>query len=153
MSGSETTQGHLYSTVLLIRGELVQLLCESPLWHVSRTFPWLQLPDCVDSCHFVELGVCSFPAPWLCCLNILVCMFSCVFCEDKYELLRWFSSQGTKVMAVGQEFIFSHLKVYKCLKHKQRDVNQLLLDSGVDEWRHITVWLYLSVALSHTTGR
>lgn len=60
-------------------------------------------------------------------------MFSCVFCEDKYELLRWFSSQGTKVMAVGQEFIFSHIKVYKCLKHKQRDVNQLLLDSGVDE--------------------
>lgn len=69
-------------------------------------------------------------------------MFSCVFCEDKYELLRWFSSQGTKVMAVGQEFIFSHTNskfinvsnsVYKCLKHKQRDVNQLLLDSGVDE--------------------
>lgn len=58
-------------------------------------------------------------------------MFSCVFCEDKYELLRWFSSQGTKVMAVGQEFIFSHLKVY--VSNTSRDVNQLLLDSGVDE--------------------
>lgn len=153
MSGSETTQGHLYSTVLLIRGELVQLLCESPLWHVSRTFPWLQLPDCVDSCHFVELRVCSFPAPWLCCFNILVCMFSCVFCEDKYELLRWFSSQGTKFMVVGQEFIFSHIKVYKCLKHKQRCKPA---PAWFWSWwvkTHITVQLYLSVALSHTTGR